>query len=223
MDVQTFTPPAALGPFLDPVALGIVGGGTLLAMLLRTPLADLGRGFAALGVLLRRRYSADAELAQIAALGRIARRHGLIALDRSIIKDRDIAAAVAAAVDGATPAEIEALLRHAHVARIERHRAAADLWTGAAEAAPAMGMIGTLAGLVRMFTAMTDPAAIGGAMAIALLSTLYGAVLANLVAMPIAVRLRRRARDEAQERARLIEPLAAFATIDPPRAREIAA
>ena len=61
-----------------------------------------------------------------------------------------------------------------------------------AEVAPAMGMIGTLIGLVKMFPAMPDPTAIGAAMAVALLATLYGAIIANLVAMPIAVRLRRR-------------------------------
>jgi len=107
------------------------------------------------------------------------------------------------------------LLQHRRLARAERHRGAIDMWTGAAEAAPALGMIGTLIGLVVMFTAMRDPATIGGAMAVALLATLYGALIANLVAMPIAVRLRRQARLELQERARIEEPLAALAAIEP--------
>ena len=89
------------------------------------------------------------------------------------------------------------------------------MWSGAAEAAPALGMVGTLIGLVLMFTAMRDPATIGGAMAVALLATLYGALLANLVALPIAVRLRRLARQEAQERARLDAPLMVLAEIEP--------
>ena len=80
-----------------------------------------------------------------------------------------------------------------------------------------MGMVGTLVGLVRMFSVMNDPAAIGGAMAVALLATLYGAVLANLVLMPIAQRLRARARVEAFERARLAEPLIALARREAPR------
>jgi chemotaxis protein MotA len=63
---------------------------------------------------------------------------------------------------------------------IERHVAVADIWTGAAEVAPAMGMVGTLIGLAAMFATMNDPQRIGGAMAIALL-TLYGALFANLV------------------------------------------
>lgn len=214
-----------LAPFLDPLALTIVGGGTVLAVVLRTPLADLARGISALRVLGRRRFDADPLVAQVAALTRIARRHGVIALDRSVIRDADLAAAVEAIVDGATPEEIAALLGQRSIDRTERHRAASDVWSGAAEIAPAMGMIGTLIGLVQMFTAMRDPAAIGGAMAVALLTTLYGAVLASLVALPIAARLKRQARHEAQARERLTGPLVALAGIEPSRARvrEIAA
>ncbi|KAK0330627.1 hypothetical protein LTR94_032128, partial [Friedmanniomyces endolithicus] len=84
--------------------------------------------------------------------------------------------------------------------RVERHVAIADIWAGAAEAAPAMGMVGTLIGLAAMFATMNDPQRIGSAMAIALLATLYGALLANLIAQPIATRLRTAARTEALER-----------------------
>jgi chemotaxis protein MotA len=80
-----------------------------------------------------------------------------------------------------------------------------------------MGMVGTLIGLVKMFATMSDPAAIGGGMAIALLATLYGALTANLVAMPIATRLRRLARAEASERQRLEMPIITLATREAPR------
>ncbi|MEI9927798.1 MAG: MotA/TolQ/ExbB proton channel family protein [Sphingomonas sp.] len=218
MDLSAFP---GLAPFLDPTAFAIVGGGTLAAMVLRTPSRDLVRGVAALRVLARRRFDAEPLLAQAAALMRIARRHGVIALDRSVIEDPDMADAVAAIVDGARPEAVAALLAHRRTARAERHRGAIDLWTGAAEAAPALGMIGTLIGLVVMFTAMRDPATIGGAMAVALLATLYGALIANLVAMPIAVRLRRLARHEAHERARIEAPLAAIAAIEPAAAHPL--
>lgn len=223
MDLSAFP---GLAPFIDPAALALVGGGTIAAVVLRTPGRDLVRGVAALRVLVRRPFDADPLVAQAAALARIARRHGVIALDRSVIDDPDMAEAVAAIVDGAGAADVAALLQHRRLARAERHRGAIDMWNGAAEAAPALGMIGTLIGLVVMFTAMRDPATIGGAMAVALLATLYGALIANLVAMPIAVRLRRQARLELQERARLEEPLAAIAAIEPvatPALREYAA
>jgi len=217
MDIAGFP---GIAPFLDPLALAIVGGGTVATVVLRTPLRDLGRGLAALGVLGRKPFDAEPLLAQIAAFGRIAKRHGVIALDRSVIEDRDVAAAVAGIVDGAKPNDVSALLRHLRLARSERHRGSFEMWTGAAEAAPALGMVGTLIGLVTMFTAMRDPATIGGAMAVALLATLYGALLANLVAMPVAVRLKRLSRQENQERARLEEPLAELAGIEPAVRRE---
>jgi len=210
---------ALLAPFLDPIAFAIVGGGTLAAMILRTPARDLANGFAALLTLGRRHFVADALLDQIAAFGRIARRHGVMALDRSVIADTDVAAAVAMIVDGGTSEEVADLLRQRRRARSERAVAAAELWAGAADTAPAMGMIGTLIGLVGMFVKMRDPSAIGAAMAVALLATLYGAVLANLVFAPIAARLRRHARDGAVERLRLDAPLIALAAREAPRAR----
>ncbi|WP_299645968.1 MotA/TolQ/ExbB proton channel family protein [Sphingomonas bacterium] len=203
--------------FLDPVALALVGGGTMLAALLRTPAHDLVRSVKALRTLPRHPFTAEPLLHQIAAQGRIAHRHGVMALDRSVITDPDVAAGLAAVVDGATPAGVAALLSHRSHKRMERHAAAADVWAAAAETAPAMGMIGTLIGLAAMFASMTDPAAIGGAMAVALLATLYGALLANLVALPIAHRLRAAARTEAFERARLAEPLAALAHREAPK------
>ena len=205
-----------LGTFLDPVALAIVGGGTVASAILRTPAGDLARAIAALVTLPRRRFSAEPLLQQIAALGRIARRHGAIALDKSVIADADVAAAIADIVDGHAPEEVAAHLQHLRRARIERHCAAADAWAGMAEAAPAMGMVGTLVGLVAMFVQMTDPQAIGGAMAVALLATLYGALIGNLVALPVASRLRAAARHEAFERARIEAPLVALATREQP-------
>lgn len=202
---------ATLLPFWDPAALAIVGGGTVLATVLRTPLPDLKRAGAALGVLGRRPFAAAPALEQVSALQRIARRHGLLALDRTVINDPDIADAVALAVDGGTGEEIATLAADRRTARWERHQGAVEAWAGAAEVAPAMGLVGTIIGLVRMFASIDDPSALGGAMAVALLTTLYGAVLATLVAMPVAARLRRLADAECAERARLEAPLAALA------------
>ncbi|WP_446745988.1 motility protein A [Sphingomonas sp. OTU376] len=204
-----------LGTFLDPLALAIVGGGVVAGTVLRNASGDLARGVVALGQLPRRRFDVEPLVAQVSALGRIARRHGVIALDRSKIEDPDIAVAVAAIVDGASAKDVETLLEQRRCARFERHRGGWEVWSGAAELAPAMGMVGTLIGLVGMFAAMKDPQAIGGAMAVALLATLYGALLANLALLPVATRLKRRARHEAQERLRLQPALATLAGIEP--------
>ena len=80
-----------------------------------------------------------------------------------------------------------------------------------------MGMVGTLIGLAQMFATMSDPGAIGGAMAVALLATLYSALFANLLFMPIANRLRAQGRNEAFERARIEAPLVALAERETPR------
>lgn len=211
------------GIFLDPLAIGIVLGGTAATMLLRNQLADVRRALAALKVLWRAPFSAAPCLAQTAALERIAKRHGVLSLDRSVLDDPDMAAAVHAAVDGASADQVAALVTGRIDARADRHRAAIDVWSGAAEAAPAMGLIGTILGLVQMFAAMTDPDTIGAAMAVALLATLYGALVANLIAMPIAARLKRLARTEASERQRLVAPLSALAMLERARKRDVAA
>jgi chemotaxis protein MotA len=208
-----------LAPFLDPAAFAIVGGGTLAATILRTPARDFAHGFAALGALVRGPFSADPLVEQVSAFGRIAKRHGVMALDKAKISDPDVAAAINAIVDGRGPEDIAELLRQRRRTRTERCTAACEMWSGAAETAPAMGMVGTLVGLVGMFIKMQDPSAIGAAMAVALLATLYGALLANLVLAPIAARLRRHARDEAVERLRLDAPLIALATRERPRGR----
>lgn len=207
-----------LAHFFDPAALAIVGGGTALAVVLRCRLADVGRGLRALAVLPRAPFSAAPLLAQVAAQARIAQRHGVMALDRSIIADPDVAPAIHAIVDGAGPDAVAALLAEARRVRVERHLAAVDAWCAAAELAPAMGMVGTLVGLAQAFATMTDPAAIGGAMAVALLATLYGALIANLLATPVAARLRAAARTELAERMRLEAPLVALARRELPRA-----
>lgn len=206
-----------IAQLFDPLALAIVGGGTAVATMLRTPSRDLGRALRALRTLGRKPFSAEPLLDQITAQARIAKRHGVVALDRVVNADPDIAAAVALIVDGASAGDVEALLQHRRRARIERHVAAADVWSGAAEAAPAMGMVGTLVGLATMFATMSDPRAIGAAMAIALLATLYGALFANLLLMPVCNRLRAAGRNEAFERTRIEAPLVALALRETPR------
>jgi chemotaxis protein MotA len=209
--------------FFDPAALMLVLGGSLLTALLRSPGAHLLRAVRALAVLHRAPFSAEPLLDRIAAQARIAQRHGVLAVDRSVIADADVAAALHAVVDRGAADEVALLLSERRRARIERHLAAAEVWAGVAEAAPAMGMIGTLIGLARMFAAMDDPAAIGPAMAVALMATLYGALVANLFAAPVAARLRALARAEAFERGRLEAPLVALAARETPARLQSAA
>lgn len=195
----------------DPLAFALVVGGALLCALLRTPWGDARRAIRAVPRLFRPDFAAEPLLDQLAGLVRIARRHGVIALDRAVIADADVRLGVEAAVDGEDAGAIAARVEAAIAARLARQQAAAAFWAAAAEAAPAMGMVGTLIGLARIFRDLQDPAAIGGAMAVALLTTLYGALVASLVAGPVAARLGARAEAEAAGRRRLVRPLAALA------------
>lgn len=209
--------------FLDPVALAIVGGGTLVATAARGPLGDSVAALRALGVLLRRPFDFGPARAELARAERVAHAKSLLAVDSALLRDPDVAEGFEAVAAGATPDQVEALLDRLRDERLERHAVVHDVWAAAAEAAPAMGMVGTLVGLVRMFRSMDDPATIGGAMAIALLATLYGALFANLFAAPIAARLRRLSRAEEMERRALVKPFRAFAAREAPLKRGRAA
>lgn len=214
---------SALTVFYDPLALAIVGGGTLFATAARGPLRDTVNAVRALPVLVRRPFDFGPARAELARAERVASARSLLAVDSHLLKDPDVARGVEAVADGATADEVEALLHRLREERLDRHTVVQEFWAAAAETAPAMGMVGTLIGLVRMFRAMDDPATIGGAMAIALLATLYGALFANLVAAPIAARLRRLARAEEEEREALVKPFRAFAARETPLRRGRAA
>lgn len=209
--------------FYDPVALAIVGGGTLLATAARGPLRDTLNAVRALPVLVRRPFDFDPARAELARAERVSQAKSLLAVDAQLLKDADVAEGVHAVSAGATADQVEQLLTRLRGERHERHSVVQEFWAAAAETAPSMGMVGTLIGLVRMFRSMDDPAAIGAAMAIALLATLYGALFANLVAAPISARLRRLSRAEEIERRALVKPFRAFAAREAPASSRRAA
>ncbi len=132
-------------------------------------------------------------------LSEIARRAGVLALDAILPQlDREpfLQRAVAMAVDGTTADQIEAVLNTEIEATTERLTRSANVLRRAAEVAPAMGLIGTLVGLIQMLATLNDPNSIGPAMAVALLTTFYGAVMAYMVFAPIAAKVDRNAADE---------------------------
>jgi len=103
---------------------------------------------------------------------------------------------------------------------VERHSWGAKVWTAMGDVAPAMGMIGTLVGLVQMLSNMDDPKSIGPAMAVALLTTLYGAMMANMLALPIADKLDLRKSEEGRLKAMCIDALMAIQAGQNPRVIE---
>ncbi|PSL44551.1 chemotaxis protein MotA [Salsuginibacillus halophilus] len=127
-----------------------------------------------------------------------ARREGLLALEAGIeeVEDPFIRKGVMLAVDGIEPDIIKDIMMAEVVAMEERHKKGQALMQKAGEYAPAWGMIGTLIGLVLMLQNLDDPETLGPNMAVALLTTLYGSVLANLLFIPMASKLEIRTEEE---------------------------
>jgi len=137
---------------------------------------------------------------QVVDLAAKARKEGLVALDGEDIADPFLARGVQLGVDGLSPEMIHAILDSDLDTLKKRHTRGQTLFRFMASTAPAMGMVGTLIGLVQMLKELDDPAAIGPAMAIALLTTLYGAILAFVMFGPIASKLESRTKEEVAQR-----------------------
>jgi chemotaxis protein MotA len=177
--------------YIDPVAIGIVFGGTLLVTLFRAPRADLSRAFAALGLIGRANPHADAAAARVSVsrIRELAEVRSINCVDRVETAQRFLLRAARELSNARSSIDFVRWATDEIEARRIRHQAVVSVWRSIAEAAPAMGMIGTIIGLVQMFAHMDDPAKIGPAMAVAMLTTLYGVILGSGIATPIAGRL----------------------------------
>jgi chemotaxis protein MotA len=186
-----------LDRFFDFASLAIVAGGTLAAVILSCSFSDVCRaGETVLQVLLKPQRDPTAAVDALTQLAEIAWSRGILALQGcETVEGIDplMATGLAAVIDGSDENEvIETFGRELDARRMEAEQAPAIL-RRAAEYAPAMGLIGTLLGLVEMLDGLSDTATLGPAMGLALVTTLYGAALANLVLSPLAARLERAA------------------------------
>ena len=189
------------GAFLDIPALLIVLGGSFLVTSVSFSVGEI---FRAQGVMLKavvyQAQDPSAAAEQILALAGQARRHGILSLQRTLHRLEEhpfLFRSLRLAVDGLPAEQIEQVLSSEAQAMNTRHLRSAGVLRRAGEVAPAMGLIGTLIGLVQMLGNLEDPESIGPAMAVALLTTFYGAVLANMVFLPLASKLERNSGVEA--------------------------
>ncbi len=191
----------SLAAYADLPAFLIVVPGTAAVTLVSFPLEDFRVLPAMLSAALKRRVLAPAQHAtRLLRLAEQARRIGLFSLEDAqarISDDGFLAHALALAVDRVPAETIERRLRTELQAALLRQRIAADMLRRGGEVAPAMGLIGTLVGLVQMLANLNTPASIGPAMAVAILATLYGAILANVILLPLAAKLDRHSQQEA--------------------------
>lgn len=162
---------------------------------------------------------------QLLDLATLARKKGTLALGgpnaAEISKDKLLARGVELVTDGYTAEDIERILNQEIDALIDRHRRSAGIVRRAAEIAPAMGLIGTLVGLVQMLSDLKNPDAIGPAMALALLTTFYGAILGMVILTPLAAKLERNSNNEAAIRNLILIGMTSIARQENPRRLEI--
>jgi len=179
--------------YFDPFALLIVFGGTLLATVARSTRADLSRAWRSIGILWSADPEADARAARVSVnkVRELTEVRGIMCVDRIETAQRFLRRAAREISDTRSSTDFCRWAADELDGRRARHQGAIGVWRGMAETAPAMGMIGTIIGLVQMFAAMDDPASMGPGMAVAMLTTLYGVVLSAAIAGPIAGRLER--------------------------------
>jgi chemotaxis protein MotA len=185
-------PGATLRGFIDYPSLMCVLGGATAAVLLSTPLRQFLNLFRVVkNVFLHRQEDFNAIIEQLVSLAEIARRDGLLALEARLeeVENWFVALGLQMAVDGTRPEVIEEVMRSEMDALATRHRNGKTIFDQFGKYGPAFGMLGTLIGLVIMLGNIKEPDAISSGMAVALITTLYGSILANVVCLPCADKL----------------------------------
>jgi chemotaxis protein MotA len=194
--------------FLNIPSAVIVFGGTLGATLVNYPFNDVFTSFAVVKKTLAREESAPAaRIEQLVRFAGKARKEGILSLQSvlSEVADPFFVKGLQMAVDGQEPESLKGVLRREIEYIQERHEKGGEILMTMGSYAPAMGMIGTLIGLVQMLQTMDDPSTIGPAMAVALLTTLYGALAANILCIPMAGQLKNRSREEVLNKVLVVE------------------
>jgi chemotaxis protein MotA len=210
-----------VGLFFNTPSFLLVVGGTAATIFIRYPMSDV------LGTLRIVRQAFFYELKDQSEiindfinLSNVARRDGLLALERIKFDDPFLAKGIGFCVDGAETRQIESILLRDIQSMRSRHQSGQAILRAISASAPAFGMIGTLIGLVQMLTGMDDPKKIGPGMAVAILTTLYGALIAYLFAIPIADKLAYRSTEETDRKLLILEGILALKKGENPRMLE---
>ena len=214
------TQAGSITSFIDMASVFVVIGGTGCAVIVAYPLNEL---INAISVIKKTIFSSaqpvTETIATLVSFAERARREGILALERHMeeIEDEFLAKGIQLAVDGTEPELMRSILT-TELDYVEKRHAAGQGFTNTCGAlAPAFGMIGTLIGLVLMLQTMDDPSTIGPKMAVALITTFYGAVLANLFFIPLTNKLKRRSDEEILIKELMIEGILSIQSGDNPR------
>ncbi len=197
-----------LSIFINVPSIMIVFGGTAGNTLVNYPFSDVFDAFnVAKKTILHKEQSINDLIVQLMEFANKARKEGILALQGAMenISDDFLIKAMQMAVDGQEPETLKNMLTTEIEYIQQRHEKGANIFLSIGAYAPAMGMVGTLIGLVQMLQTMDDPSKIGPAMAVALLTTFYGAVIANVLFIPMAGKLKMRSENELLTKTLIIE------------------
>lgn len=214
---------SGLGLFINIPSLMIVVGGTIGATMVRHPLAEvIGMLKVVKNVFFTKVWNPEDLVNKFVDFADKARKEGILALEEDLpnLDDTFLIKGLQLAIDGMEPDAIREILETEIEYLQERHSAGAEILDTMGTFFPAMGMIGTLIGLVQMLQTMEDPSTIGPAMAVALLTTFYGAVGANLICLPMAGKLRTRSKEETLVKEMIIVGIISLANGENPRLLE---
>jgi len=198
----------SVGTFINVPSLVVVIGGTFMVTLSQISLAQFLGSFKVTAKAFKHKSSPPETLIEEAvALANVARREGILALEGKEIGDPFLENGIKMCIDGHATEIVQKMLSKDINLELERQSTGILMFKSIGQAAPAMGMIGTLIGLVQMLANMDDPKSIGPAMAVALLTTLYGAIIANAVALPIAAKLKAISNEERLNKLLILESI----------------
>lgn len=214
----------SLSSFFNVPAMFIVIGGTIAVTSIAYRAEDLAKAWAILSASVFYQIRSPKILAtQLMDVAVLAKQKGVLALSQQeseLNKDPYIAFAMRYITDGFKTEDVLQILTHDVDSLIERHRTGASIIRRASEVAPAMGLIGTLVGLVQMLSQLNDPSSIGPAMAVALLTTFYGAILGTVILAPMAAKLERNAALDIMIKDLIISASVSIAKQESPRKLE---
>jgi chemotaxis protein MotA len=214
---------SGLSAFIDVPSIMITVGGSFAALLINYPLNVCLKTMSVVKkCFLSKLPDPQQVIAQFKELAVVVRKDGMLALEKELekINDEFMQRGLEIVISGAEESQIRQVLETELSAIEQRHITGKKIIESVGAAAPAFGMIGTLVGLVQMLQSLDDPSQIGGGMATALLTTLYGAIIANVACIPLAGKLETRSKDEISCRELMISGITALAQGLAPRAVE---
>lgn len=192
----------------DPLAVTIVVGGSLSVLLIRHNIKNCYYAFLDIKMMFRKVRQDQHELMiEIIDLAQKSRKDGLLSLEQVSVKNEFLKQGLQHLVDGLDSQTIRNILTKEMVMHLERQVKSQQIFRALGDIAPAMGMIGTVLGLVQMLSHLSDPSSIGPAMAVAMLTTLYGAMLAHIVALPIADKMAQINSEEMMTKSMIIDAI----------------